>query len=178
MADSPGRGSGHDPGPRRAQRRARQRAARTGVRRAGAHLHRARARHWRRRPGGRPDSAAAGRTSHRSARHRRPVDGARHARRAGGRGGDRGRAGAVPRRTAGRRTGPTARRAEFERFYRGRDARQHSSGTGMGLAITRGLLAAEGGRVWAENRPDGGAQFSITVPASSRAASVQHADEV
>jgi signal transduction histidine kinase len=38
----------------------------------------------------------------------------------------------------------------------------------MGLAITRGLLAVQGGRVWAENMPAGGARFSIAVPASSR----------
>src|SRR5678815_1107580 len=47
----------------------------------------------------------------------------------------------------------------FERFYRGRVARQSSFGTGMGLAITRGLLAAAGGRVWAENAPGAGARF-------------------
>ena len=38
------------------------------------------------------------------------------------------------------------------------------SGPGWDLAITRGLLAAEGGRVWAENHPDGGAVFTIAVP--------------
>ena len=64
----------------------------------------------------------------------------------------------------------------FERFYRGRAARALAAGTGMGLAITRGLLAAEGGRVWAEHRPAGGAQFSIAVPAASRPAVVQEAD--
>ena len=46
----------------------------------------------------------------------------------------------------------------FERFYRGRAARQATFGTGMGLSITRGLLAAAGGRVWAENVPGAGAQ--------------------
>jgi two-component system sensor histidine kinase KdpD len=53
----------------------------------------------------------------------------------------------------------------FERFYRGDAAKSRTSGTGMGLWIARGLLAVEDGRVWAENCPDGGAQFTLTVPA-------------
>ncbi len=56
----------------------------------------------------------------------------------------------------------------FERFFRGRTARQLSPGTGMGLAITRGLLAAAGGRVWAENVPGAGARFSIVMPGAVR----------
>jgi two-component system sensor histidine kinase KdpD len=60
----------------------------------------------------------------------------------------------------------------FERFYRGHAARQASLGTGMGLSITRGLLAAAGGRVWAENVPGAGARFSIVVPGPVRAATV------
>jgi two-component system sensor histidine kinase KdpD len=58
----------------------------------------------------------------------------------------------------------------FERFYRGAEARQQRYGTGMGLAITRGLLAAEGGRVWAENHPDGGAVFTLAIPVETRVA--------
>ena len=54
----------------------------------------------------------------------------------------------------------------FERFYRGVAGKTRASGTGMGLWIARGLLAAEGGRVWAENRPDGGATFTLLVPAA------------
>jgi two-component system, OmpR family, sensor histidine kinase KdpD len=61
----------------------------------------------------------------------------------------------------------------FEPFFRGEQGRWHTSGTGMGLAIARGLLAAEHGRVWAENRPEGGARFSILVPAASRPAFVE-----
>ena len=38
----------------------------------------------------------------------------------------------------------------------------------MGLAITRGLLAAESGRVWAENHPDGGAVFIMAIPVESQ----------
>ena len=57
----------------------------------------------------------------------------------------------------------------FERFYRGETAKTRASGTGMGLWIVRGLLAVEGGRVWAENHQDGGAQFTIAVPVSVKA---------
>lgn len=60
----------------------------------------------------------------------------------------------------------------FERFYRGRASRHGSFGTGMGLSITRGLLAAAGGRVWAENAPDAGARFTVIVPGAVRAATV------
>ena len=56
----------------------------------------------------------------------------------------------------------------FDRFYRGAAATTHLSGTGMGLAIARGLLAVERGQIWAENGPDGGAQFTILVPATTR----------
>jgi two-component system, OmpR family, sensor histidine kinase KdpD len=58
----------------------------------------------------------------------------------------------------------------FERFYRGAAATTRTSGTGMGLWIVRGLLAAEGGRVWAENRPHGGAQFTMIVPVTVKEA--------
>jgi two-component system sensor histidine kinase KdpD len=53
----------------------------------------------------------------------------------------------------------------FERFYRGGEARRRRSGTGMGLAIARGVLAVERGRISAENCADGGARFTIDVPA-------------
>ena len=38
----------------------------------------------------------------------------------------------------------------------------------MGLAIVRGLLAVERGRVWAENCSDGGARFTIVVPVEQK----------
>ena len=60
----------------------------------------------------------------------------------------------------------------FERFYRGGQTRQNNAGTGMGLSITRGLLAAENGRVWAENRPNGGSRFSMLIPADVRQAAM------
>lgn len=64
----------------------------------------------------------------------------------------------------------------FERFYRGADARDQRFGTGMGLAITSGLLAAQGGRVWVENHPDGGAVFTLAIPAEIRTAAALEAE--
>jgi signal transduction histidine kinase len=58
----------------------------------------------------------------------------------------------------------------FERFYRGEGAGARPSGTGMGLWIARSLLAAQGGRIWAENVPGGGARFTMVVPAAVREA--------
>jgi len=60
----------------------------------------------------------------------------------------------------------------FERFYRGAAAKSRASGTGMGLSIARGLLAVERGRIWAANCPEGGAQFTIVVPADTRTAEI------
>ncbi|MGH9411175.1 MAG: sensor histidine kinase [Vicinamibacterales bacterium] len=56
----------------------------------------------------------------------------------------------------------------FEPFYRGELFRSRVPGTGMGLAITRGLVSADGGRVWAENLTPRGALFSIAIPAPTR----------
>ena len=56
----------------------------------------------------------------------------------------------------------------FDRFYRGAGAAPNQFSSGMGLAITRGLLAIQGGRIRADNHPDGGAVFTLEVPAASR----------
>ena len=61
----------------------------------------------------------------------------------------------------------------FERGHRGTAAARQRYGTGMGLAITRGLLTAMGGRVWAANHPEGGAVFSISVPSAMREAHLE-----
>ena len=59
----------------------------------------------------------------------------------------------------------------FEPFFRG-TAAGTTTGTGMGLAIARGLLSAQRGRTWAENQVGGGARFWIAVPAESRPVAV------
>ena len=62
---------------------------------------------------------------------------------------------------------PEALGRMFERFWRADRARS-GGGTGLGLAIARGLVEAHGGRIWAENRPEGGARVSFTLPAEAR----------
>lgn len=55
----------------------------------------------------------------------------------------------------------------FERFYRGDRARTRASGgSGLGLAIAKQWVEAHGGKIWAENLPEGGAKFTVRLPIS------------
>jgi two-component system sensor histidine kinase KdpD len=51
----------------------------------------------------------------------------------------------------------------FDKFYRAQGT-PTQGGIGLGLTICRGIITAHGGRIWAENRPGGGALFRFTLP--------------
>jgi two-component system sensor histidine kinase KdpD len=61
--------------------------------------------------------------------------------------------------------GPGVAEAEreriFDQFYRLRGEGREPVGTGMGLAIVKGIVEAHGGRVWVEATPGGGATFAV-----------------
>ncbi|MBI2840868.1 MAG: DUF4118 domain-containing protein [Acidobacteria bacterium] len=56
----------------------------------------------------------------------------------------------------------------FDRFYRGKSGAKDGTGTGMGLAIARGIMAAHGGEIHVASEPGSGATFLMTMPVESR----------
>jgi two-component system sensor histidine kinase KdpD len=51
----------------------------------------------------------------------------------------------------------------FQKFYRSRPEGA-TGGAGLGLAICRAIITAHGGRIWGENRVEGGARFTFVIP--------------
>jgi two-component system NarL family sensor kinase len=54
----------------------------------------------------------------------------------------------------------------FERFYQGHSDRQ-AKGSGLGLYLTRQIVEAHHGQIWAENRVPNGAIFAFRIPTLS-----------
>jgi len=62
----------------------------------------------------------------------------------------------------------------FEKFYRGPSS--SGRGAGLGLAICQGIIRAHGGRIWAQNLPEGGVAFLFTLPITDSPSGVVAAD--
>lgn len=62
---------------------------------------------------------------------------------------------------------PGEERKIFDKFYRV-TAEGKRSGMGLGLALCEAIVHLHGGRIWAENRPEGGAAFRFTLPLEAR----------
>ena len=52
----------------------------------------------------------------------------------------------------------------FDKFVQSSLTKTGAGGTGLGLAICHEIVTAHAGRIWAENRPEGGARMTFTVP--------------
>jgi K+-sensing histidine kinase KdpD len=64
----------------------------------------------------------------------------------------------------------------FDKFYRGDNSdSQAVYGYGLGLYVCRRLIEAQGGRIWAENGPQGGAVFSFALPVTAAEAAPANA---
>ena len=83
-------------------------------------------------------------------------------------GGQCGRQLAVEVRDHGNGLPPTAIPHIFDRFYKADTARTRSEGSGLGLAIAWENARLHGGHIHAGNHPDGGAVFTVSLPAPGR----------
>lgn len=71
---------------------------------------------------------------------------------------------------AGRGFGDEDPQQLWELFYRTKDAMQQASGAGIGLFVSKALIEAMGGNVWAKPASDpatGGAEFGFWLPAAA-----------
>ena len=67
-------------------------------------------------------------------------------------------------RDAGPGIPPEQRARAFDRFWRGGGARRDGGGFGLGLAIVRELVAADGGDVELGDAPEGGLAVTFRLP--------------
>ncbi|MDR6624192.1 PAS domain S-box protein [Caulobacter segnis] len=73
-------------------------------------------------------------------------------------------------------TGPGIAEAVLERLFQPFMTTK-PQGMGVGLSISRSIIEAHGGRIWAEANPAGGARFCFTLPPAEQAAAKETVDE-
>lgn len=52
----------------------------------------------------------------------------------------------------------------FDPFIQSSKTKTKAGGTGLGLSISKRIIEDHGGKIWAENHPDGGAVFKVILP--------------
>lgn len=55
----------------------------------------------------------------------------------------------------------------FDEFYQSSFTNSGAGGSGLGLTISKGIIEAHKGKIWAENSKDGGSIFSFSIPLDS-----------
>ena len=58
----------------------------------------------------------------------------------------------------------------FDKFFRGQHQKAGTSGTGMGLAIVKAIMTAQGGGIEVASKPGRGAMFTFWLPVNHSAA--------
>lgn len=78
---------------------------------------------------------------------------------------------AISVRDGGAPLSPDAQADGFERYVRRPDAGRVASDTGIGLLIVQSVIQLHGGRVTSTNRPEGGAELTVSLPLGAGPAS-------
>lgn len=82
---------------------------------------------------------------------------------------DSGGKGVITVADTGRGIAPADLPKIFDRFFRGDPARSQGQGFGLGLSLAKEIVAAHGGAIGVESRPEVGSVFTIALPAPASA---------
>jgi len=62
---------------------------------------------------------------------------------------------------------PSEQTLIFDKYYRGREVREHMDGVGLGLNISRQIVEAHQGKIWVESEVGRGSTFFFTLPTAA-----------